>query len=103
MILIGLGLVSTLPAIVTALLGMFTGDFVRKQGIPESCKAGYMGVASLVLLGAGLLWSLACLVNKALWSSSFVLVVGAYSLALFALFYYVIDVRGWKNGHCLLL
>ena len=42
-------------------------------------------------------WSLDFPVNKALWSSSFVLVVGAYSLSMFALFYYIIDVRGWKG------
>ena len=32
-----------------------------------------------------------------LWSSSFVLVVGAYSLGMLALFYYIIDVRGWQK------
>jgi predicted acyltransferase len=52
------------------------------------------------MLAAGLLWSLEFPINKALWSSSFVLVVGSYSLAMFALFYYIIDVRGhrrWAN------
>lgn len=36
-------------------------------------------------------------VNKSLWSSTFVCVVAAYSLAMFALFYYLIDVRGWRR------
>ena len=35
--------------------------------------------------------------NKKLWSSTFVCVVGAYSLGMFALFYYLIDVRGWRR------
>ncbi|MBO7510195.1 MAG: DUF5009 domain-containing protein, partial [Bacteroidales bacterium] len=49
----------------------------------------------------GLLWSLDFPINKALWSSSFVLVAGAYSLSLFALFYWIIDVKGWRKwAHC---
>ena len=93
------GLLSLLPAIVTAMLGMFTGEFVRidEAKVSGSRKALYMFLASLVMLGLGLLWSLDFPVNKALWSSSFVLVVGAYSLSMFALFYYIIDVRGWKG------
>lgn len=91
------GLLSTVPAIVTAMLGMFTGEFVRSERHDGRTKAGYMGLASLALLAAGLLWSLVFPLNKMLWSSSFVLVVGAYSLALFALFYYLIDVKGYKR------
>ena len=91
------GLFSTLPAVVTAMLGMFTGEFVRKDSISGAKKAGYMGLAALAMLVVGLLWSLEFPINKALWTSSFVLVVGSYSLAMFALFYYVIDVKGWKK------
>ena len=93
------GLLSTLPAVVTALLGMFTGEFLR---IPDSRingtrKAGYMGLAALGLLALGLIWSLVFPLNKMLWSSSFVLVVGSYSLAMMALFYYIIDVQGYRR------
>lgn len=91
------GLLSALPAVVTAMLGMFTGEFVRRNDITEQKKAGYMGLASIALLAVGLVLSLVFPVNKALWSSSFVLVVGSYSLAMFALFYYVIDVRGYQK------
>jgi predicted acyltransferase len=91
------GLLSTLPAVVTAMLGMFTGEFVRRTDVPERKKSGYMGLAALVLLGVGLLWSLSFPINKSLWSSSFVLVVGSYSLAMFALFYEIIDVRGYQK------
>ena len=88
------GLLSTLPAVVTAMLGQFAGEFVR-SGRPR--KTLSMLGAAAVLLGLGLIWSLWLPVNKSLWTSSFVLVVAAYSLALFALFYYLIDVRGWKK------
>lgn len=91
------GLLSTLPAVVTAMLGMFTGEFVRKDSVSGPKKAGYMGLAAIAMLAVGLLWSLEFPINKSLWTSSFVLVVGSYSLAMFALFYYIIDVRRWQK------
>ena len=93
------GLLSTLPAIVTAMLGMFTGQFVRlsNEKISGNKKTLYMIIAAVALLCVGLLWSLVFPVNKKLWSSSFVCVVGAYSLFLFALFYFFIDVKGYRR------
>ena len=88
------GLLSTLPAVATAMLGQFAGEFVR-SGRPH--KTLSMLGAAAVFLGLGLIWNIWLPVNKSLWTSSFVLVVAAYSLALFALFYYLIDVRGWKK------
>ena len=93
------GILSSVPAIVTAMLGMFAGDLVR---LPEDRMTGkrktlWLLVAAVVCLAAGLLWSLDFPVNKKLWTSSFVLVVAAYSFAGFALFYYLIDVRGHRK------
>ncbi|MCR5560534.1 MAG: DUF5009 domain-containing protein [Bacteroidales bacterium] len=89
------GLLSTLPAIVTAMLGQFTGEFVKDSACRR--KTLWMFAAAAGLLVAGLVWSLWLPVNKSLWTSSFVLVVGAYSLGLFALFHWIIDVKGWKK------
>lgn len=93
------GILSTLPAVATALLGMFTGEWVKleRQGLTPARKTVGMLAAGIVLLALGLLWSLDFPINKKLWTSSFVLVVGAYSLLMFALFYWVIDVRGWRR------
>ncbi len=93
------GILSTLPAIATALLGMFTGEWVKSDGrsITPQKKVLGMVAAGVVLLGVGLLWSLVFPINKKLWTSSFVLVVGAYSVLMFALFYWLIDVRGWRR------
>ncbi len=93
------GILSTIPAIVTAMLGMFTGQFVKLSDdkISGNKKTLCMFGAAAVMLGLGLLWSLDFPINKSLWSSSFVLVVGSYSLAMFALFYWIIDVKGWKK------
>lgn len=91
------GILSTLPAIVTAMLGMFTGEFVRREDLKGGRKTLIMIAAAAVMLAVGLIWSKWFPVNKKLWSSSFVLVVGAYSLAMFALFYWIIDVKGWDG------
>ena len=88
------GLLSTLPAIVTAMLGQFTGEFVRSS---QRNKTGKMLLAAAVLRAVGLVWSLWFPINKKLRTSTFVLVVGAYSVAMFALFYWIIDVKGWKK------
>lgn len=93
------GILSNLPGIVTAMLGMFTGEFVR---IPDSKISGgkktlYMLAAAAVMLVVGLVWSLDFPIIKKLWTSTFVLVVGAYSLACFAIFYWIIDVKGWNK------
>ena len=97
------GVLSTLPAVVTALLGMFTGDYVRRSHNSGGSKVVVLLVASVCLLAAGLFvafgfgeWSMP--MNKILWSTSFTLVVGGYSMAMFAVFYWVIDVKGLQKG-----
>ena len=67
------GLLSTLPAIVTAMLGMFTGEFVRRQDLSGGRKASWMIAAAVALLVAGLAFNGVVPVNKTLWSSTFVL------------------------------
>ncbi len=91
------GLLSTIPAAVTAMLGMFTGEFLLKSRISESRKALWMFIGAIVLTVIGLIWSHFMPINKKLWSSSFVCVVGGYSLGMLSLFYYIIDVKGWKR------
>ena len=87
------GLLSTLPAIATALLGMFTGEFIRSNWLDNKplAKIGFLLSVSAGLIVLGLLWDLAFPINKNLWTSSFVCFVGGLSLLLFALFYLVIE------------
>lgn len=91
------GLLSTIPAVVTAMFGIFTGEYVRSEKHSGGRKSLTMFVTALIMLGLGLLWGIVFPINKSLWTSSFVLVVGAYNLAMFAIFYYLIDVRGWQR------
>jgi predicted acyltransferase len=90
------GLLSTLPAISTALLGMLTGQFIQSHYLKDKPlrKVLYMALVALGLILLGRLWNIVFPINKYLWSSSFVCFVGGLSLLLFTLFYLVIDV--WK-------
>ena len=93
------GILTTFPAIVTASLGMFTGAFVRRPDtqISGNRKTGYMLIAAAILLGIGLLWNMDYPCNKKMWNSTFVVLTAAYSLFCFAVFYWIIDVKGWKR------
>jgi predicted acyltransferase len=93
------GILSTIPAICTALLGMLTGQFVSSQYLSNKPlrKVLYMILAAIGLMILGRIWNIAFPINKYLWSSSFVLFVGGLSLLLFSLFYLVIDVLHYKK------
>lgn len=88
------GFAGMIPSIVTAMLGMFAGEIVRKAEWSMDRKAGVLSVFGLALLASGLVWSLVFPINKALWSPSFVLVVGGISALAFALFFWIVDVKG---------
>ena len=93
------GLFSTIPAISTALLGMLTGQFISSEFLNNKPirKVLYLVSAAIILIIIGRIWNIAFPINKYLWSSSFVCFVGGLSLLLFALFYLIIDVWGYKR------
>ena len=93
------GILSTFPAIATALMGSITGNFLLKpdQSIPRIRKFYIIAAAGAAALFAGWLWGQVFPINKNLWTSSFVLFAGGISLLFLALFYLIIDVWGFKR------
>lgn len=91
------GLMSTIPAISTGLLGILTGSYIKKSPHEGSRKAFWTAVSGVFFIALALLWNLDFPINKNLWTSSFVCLVGGISLLLFSFFYYVIDVLGFKK------
>ena len=91
------GLTSAIPAIGTGLLGILTGSFLRNNTYSPSKKALWMAIAGVISLVLAQIWNLDFPINKNLWTSSFVLQCGGFSLLLLALFYYIIDVQGYKS------
>ncbi len=86
------GLLSTLPAIATALFGLLAGLWLRTTRT-ERQKALGLAVCGSVFLVLALLWNPAFPINKKLWTSSFVLFAGGWSLLLLALSIYIIDIK----------
>ena len=93
------GVSGIIPSISTALLGMLTGSFVKftKEGLTQNKKVLYMTGAGIALTLLGILWGQVFPINKPMWSSSYVCLAGGLSLLLFALFYWIIDVRGYRR------
>ena len=86
------GLMATIPAISTGLLGIFTGNLLRDKKFTPTKKALLMAIVGVILLVLAQLWNLDFPINKNLWTSSFVFHVGGISLHFMSFFYYVIDV-----------
>lgn len=91
------GLLSTIPAIGSAMLGVFTGQFLRRQEQSKLQKGLFLVVFAAILLLAGLAWNPRFPINKNMWTSSFVLYAGGWSVLFFAVFYLVIDVAGYNR------
>jgi len=91
------GIFSAIGAVITAMLGMFTGELLRNDSISGNKKSVYMALGGILFFAIGMAWNTIYPINKALWSGSFVMAVGGYSLLMTALFYYIIDVRQWKK------
>lgn len=91
------GLLSTLPAIGTCLLGVFAGLFMRDSQASPERKTLWLIAAGCVLLAAGYLWALQFPLIKAIWTSSYVLVAGGYSVLLLAVLHQIVDVWGMRR------
>ena len=91
------GLLSAVPAVVTAMLGMFTGELIRSDKYTGERKTVMMLVGGAILAVVAYLGNFFVPINKMLWSSTFVCAVGAYSLIMMAIFFYIVDVKGWQK------
>ena len=90
------GVLSTIPALVTTLIGVLTGHWLRTEK-PRMEKAAGMFVAGAVLLAIGWSWNAFFPINKALWTSSYVLFTGGLALQFLAFCYWLIDIKGYSR------
>jgi predicted acyltransferase len=91
------GILSTLPAIGTALLGVLAGQWIRFGRATGHLKALLMLITGIALVIVGWVWNSWLPVNKNLWTGSFACVVGGWSLILLAAFYWIIDILEWRR------
>ena len=90
------GLLSTIPAVATALLGVLAGQWLLSSH-GRWLKALGLAAAGFACLGLGTLWAREFPIIKILWTSTYVLIAGGWSLLLLALFYTVIDVLKFRR------
>jgi predicted acyltransferase len=89
------GLLSTIPAIVTVILGYMAGGVIAGTEKPKlPLRFLLLGAAGI---GAGLLWSLVFPINKPLWTSSYVLYTAGWASVVMAVLIWIIDLRGYKR------
>ncbi|MDB4809475.1 heparan-alpha-glucosaminide N-acetyltransferase domain-containing protein [bacterium] len=86
------GILSTFPAIATCLLGVFAGLLLKNERMARANKGLILGVAGAAMIFAGNFWGEYHPVIKNLWTSSFVVLAGGWSLVLLSFFYLVMDV-----------
>jgi predicted acyltransferase len=94
------GMLSTLPAIGTCLIGVFAGLLLKQERLSPQSQSLWLIGAGIASVAAGHLWGLQFPVIKAIWTSSFVLVAGGYSLILLGALHQIIDVwnfRAWST------
>ena len=86
------GVISTIPAVATSLLGLLTGDWLRSE---RSAKKKAVGLFLFGVLGvvAGEIFNLWFPINKKLWTSSFVIFTAGMALICLALCYWILDIE----------
>jgi predicted acyltransferase len=91
------GILSTFPAIATALLGVLTGEWLGKSLAAAKKVGGMLGFGTVLII-AGQLWGVWFPINKKLWTSSFVLFTAGCALLCLAICYWVTDVKRHRGA-----
>jgi len=91
------GLLSSLPAIATCLLGIFAGLLLKDPTVPDQKKVLWLLAAGIGGVGLGFLWGIQFPVIKKIWTSSYVLVAGGYACLFLAAFYQMIEIWQWRK------
>jgi predicted acyltransferase len=89
------GLLSTIPSVATTLCGVLTGQLLRSRRAPLE-KVALMFVAGAICLVVGWAWNFWFPVNKALWTSSYVVLTAGMALELLAACYWLVDIKGYR-------
>lgn len=91
-----LALLTQFPAICLTLFGTVAGDILLKQ-YTSNVKLGTLLTFGSAGITIGVLWNFVFPVNKHLWSSSFIMLTSGMAFAILALFYWIIDVKGYQK------
>ncbi len=91
-------LIATIPAISTGLLGIYTGNLLKNTLDGKKKQTALkLVIIGFILIILAQIWNMFFPINKNLWTSSFVLQCGGISMILMAVFYYIIDILGYRK------
>ncbi len=90
------GLLSTLPAVVTIIIGYLSGNFIDRMSDRKKMVLQMM-ISGIILIVAGLIWNEFFPINKKLWTSSYVLYTAGWAQLLLSVFIWLIDVKGYQK------
>ena len=91
------GILHTIPAIGSTLIGVLTGHWLRKQKDARKLIAGML-LSGIIGILAGVLWNHWFPINKNLWTSSFVLFSAGLALLFLSLLYWMLEVKRWRGA-----
>lgn len=91
------GILSTLGALTTTLIGAIAGEYLRLASPPER-KAVMLFLSGVNLVILGRVLSPAMPLIKNIWTPTFAIGSAGFTLAVFAALYYLIDVREYRKG-----
>ena len=91
------GIFGTIPAVATGLFGILAGTLLKRKDQSYAIKIAWLFSIGVLGVLAGLTWGLFFPINKSLWTSSYVLYTGGWASVILALFYWFIDVQGYKR------
>jgi len=91
------GLLGVIPSLATGLFGIRVGTWLKRNDRDDSTKVTWMFVYGILAVVISLIWDLFFPINKALWTSSFVLYTGGLATITLATLYWLIDVQGYKK------
>lgn len=90
------GLLSTVPAIGTALLGVLAGRWLTSPR-PLVQRINGLALCGVLLVAAGLAWGTTFPINKPIWTSSYVLLTAGIVSLMLACLTWILDVRSWRG------
>jgi len=92
-----LALLTQLPALCLTVLGSLAGDTLGESSFDNNKKFIRLSMMGTLAIIIGLVWSLHFPINKHLWTSSFILLTAGMSFLILAIFFWLIDIRGYRK------
>ena len=90
-------ILSTIPSVATGLFGVLVGIYLKRKDLDAATKIAWLFCTGCIAIFLGMVWDLQFPINKALWTSSYVLYAGGIATLILSLSYWIIDVQKYNS------